>query len=454
MLDSQGVRQGAGKDLHTSSERRNVIIGWVFITLLVVAGFFIARHHGIDSLDALREFLGKLSEDLREKFRREPMPYLIAGTLAAIFLGIVIKLIVDSVSLLKFGVTTLRMDPNPGSIGGQLGGALQLGYALQPGDTVKVTAVCWRHYVRRSGGKSQSSQERYWSDEVAPEVSQQFGQLVLRFTFDVPDTLPPSGKRNDDRFRWQVLLRIDRKGRDIVRSFTVPVEAGEPRSAARPMRMDQVTQESRDFPGVEIVDSPGSLAIRGLPGRNRGMNLFISSFGFVFGGIGVFLGYDVALDNWSAVFESSRDGIGKVFSVIFAVMSSFMALVFAGMGLLLLGIGVVSARNRRELSIANGRLLTRNRGKEEALSLDDVEAIEVSESGSMGANTVHDVHALASNGRRVEVLQGIPGKMAAKRIVELLQEHAGKPVEVIGKAEKRARKMKAKGALLRKLDNR
>ncbi len=47
--------QGQHKELPMSSERRNVIIGWIFIGLLVVAGIFIARSQGLDSLEALQE---------------------------------------------------------------------------------------------------------------------------------------------------------------------------------------------------------------------------------------------------------------------------------------------------------------------------------------------------------------------------------------------------------------
>ena len=425
------------KDIIRSKEWMKPVFGWPVVLLLFGGLYWAAVNTGFDDPARWPELVDRL----REQADRELPPVLIGGFMALVFVFIVIKLVVDTVSIIRFGLTSLRLDPNPGSIGGHLGGVFRLGYSLKPGDSVKVTAVCWRHYVRRSRGKSETTRERYWSEEVMPEVLQQFGDLQVRFTIDLPESLPPTGESGDDTFKWEVILRVDRRGRDIVRAFNVPVEKhSSPRHAAQVMRRD-VQQAQGDIPGMAVSDASGQLDIRGLPGRNMSLHMTFLVMGLVSGGVGMFLGVGVAYENLQELLAGPGSILGSLVSGMFAVIPGIIAIGFTGVGLLMLVGGWSGLRNRREMQLANGRLSTRNRGGATELTLDQVRGFELSETGSVGTNTIHDIHAVTKNDERVAVVEGIPGKIAARQLVALLEKHAGLEVSDVGRNSRRARRL-------------
>lgn len=428
-------------DVIQSNEWMKIAFGWPVVLLLCGGLYWLALDTGFNDPARWPELL----ELLRAQLESEPPPVYIGGFMALVFLFIVIKLLVDTVSVFRFGLTSLQLDPNPGSVGGHLGGVFRLGYSLKPDDSVTVTVVCWRHYVRRSRGKRESKRDRFWSEDLRPEVNQQFDKLQVRFTVDLPGHLPASGEQGDDTFRWEVILRVDRKGRDIVRQFKVPVEkTSSPRHAAQPMRSDQPS--AKGIPGMVVEENGSRLHIRGLPGRQPGMHLGLLVFGAIFAGTGGWLGVGVAWPHGLDLASGTDHWIELVTGAMFVVIPGFMSLVFAAIGGLVFLSGVAGLLNRRELRIDDSTIWTRNRGTAAEHSLSGVSHFELAETGSMGTDTSHDLSAVIADKQPLTVLQGIPGKIAARQIVEIITRKTGLEVKDVGRSQRLAKRFaKTKG---------
>lgn len=411
-----------------SNEWMKPVFGWPVMLVLLGAAWWAAIRFGLDDPANWPAQLEQWQRD----YARDPVPFYIAGVSAVAFLFILVKLIIDTVSLARFGVISLEPDPYPGSVGGHIGGVIRLGYLPGANDHVTVTVVCWRHYVKRSGGKSQSATDRHWSMDIHPEIGQDFKQAAVRFTSDIPRELPATGEQGGDRYRWQVLLRVERPGRDIVRIFTVPVEKTDmPKTAAREMRRD--SQAGIPLAGMEIEESAGRLAVAGRLGRNLGFNVMVMIFGGLFTGAGLFLGIGVAWDHAQQLLAGDAHWASLVFSSLFVLIPGFMALVFFLIGLVILLAGLTSLVNRRRMQLDEAMLTTSNWLRQDSMPRGEIESFELAETGSVGTQTQHDLFALSHEGDSVKVLEGIPGQLAAREIASKVQEFTGLPVKDVGK---------------------
>ena len=128
----------------------------------------------------------------------------------------------DSFRWRRFGRLEMRLDPLPGSIGGHVGGSLELPLHQATAADFRVLLMCIRDRVVKTKDGSSRSESVEWGKETLPEVERSGRGVRLRYTFEVPEGLPPSEEPSDDYHKWVVRVQADVTGPDLDQVFEVP----------------------------------------------------------------------------------------------------------------------------------------------------------------------------------------------------------------------------------------
>lgn len=196
----------------------------------------------------------------------------------------------------RFGQLRLTLDPYPGSIGGQVGGSLDIPIAYHPQQRFPVSLQCVRSYATGSGKSRSRHETLIWqSSGLAHGQPTATGVTRLAVCFDVPANLPVSETYSDDYRFWRLELNADLPGVDLHRQFEIPVFATAEKShtALPPSANHPQLNEEREA-NIEAIAS-----IKQIPGGVRmhypmlqsaaGNNLVGLVCGLFFAGAGVLM---------------------------------------------------------------------------------------------------------------------------------------------------------------------
>jgi hypothetical protein len=157
----------------------------------------------------------------------------IAFVFPAISLPFAIAAIRRTLEWRRYGRLALVMDPFPGSLGGDVGGSVELPVRYHSSHRFEVALACSRVY-ETGGDDPTTRQEVIWARDGVAEAASTPGGTRVSFRFRAPGDLPASEPRSDDYRRWSVRLRERGRGIGLDRTFEVPVFAtGGARSEAR-----------------------------------------------------------------------------------------------------------------------------------------------------------------------------------------------------------------------------
>ena len=127
--------------------------------------------------------------------------------------------------------------------------------------------------VKTKDGSSRSESVE-WAREMkrSRRVERSGSGVRLRYTFEVPEGLPPSEEPSDDYHKWVVRVQADIPGADLDQVFEVPVLLVDPPLEAREPALSEAT--AADVACVVAPGRPGAQAPRGtdsfLPTRPGG----------------------------------------------------------------------------------------------------------------------------------------------------------------------------------------
>ena len=116
--------------------------------------------------------------------------------------------------------------PASGSIGGQVGGHIDLRLRYDSENQFQVALLCLRKWrQRRSSGAPGSAMniELIWHAQGLAHVASSPSGTRLSFRFDVPEDLIPSELESIDYHEWQVALTARLPGPDLDRKYKIPV---------------------------------------------------------------------------------------------------------------------------------------------------------------------------------------------------------------------------------------
>jgi len=344
----------------------------------------------------------------------------------------------------RFGSTTLELDPFPGSLGGHLGGTLQiplggggLSSAVSEG-SFRVSVSCIHTRISRSS--TRAGQTRWdsvvWSEEVEPALARSAQGIACAFAVPVPEDLPPTELASESYHHWAVRVAGELPGEDFDQAFEVPVLATpEPLHArhvepSRPPAAASRAGRSGDLPRRTVRVAPTSRGVRlHYPmGRERAAGIPMTVVGGLFCGLGVFFG------TRSAGELASLDPLALVMGGV----GGLVALAAALFGLVLLLLGLYLLANSLEVDLDPQRVRARRRllGIPVATrsgAVADLAGIEMTITGQLGqgaqASVSYRITARLPGGKRLALGDGIRGTPVATALAALVEEATGHPVQ-------------------------
>lgn len=222
-----------------------------------------------------------------------------------------------------FGPTPLKMDPEPGQAGGQVGGQIHLGRPVPDGASLSVWLSCVRFYYSGSGKDRKTRESILWQTEQRAYCVPRQAGTDIQFCFDAPADQPATRERErslsgrQDWIRWRVSLEGQLEGRELKRSWEIPVVAGSGASRYQlPESHSMADRRERELQAVESaseqirVEQTGQgLYLESRPGRNLGMKLGMLLFGGIFAGVGTGLFIAAASEGVMLYFMGSIFGL-------------------------------------------------------------------------------------------------------------------------------------------------
>jgi hypothetical protein len=217
----------------------------------------------------------------------------------------------------RFGPAPVTLDPFPGSIGGHVGGTIDLNLPYDGASRFQVTLTNLHSYVSGSGKNRSRKEEAKWQDELVAHAEPGGRGTRLTFRFDVPGGLDESdaAQAGDSYYKWRLNLKAELPGTDVDRDYEIPVYATARQSrhlsdrAVQRSRFEQdAISDDRVRDIVRIQHNPIGKSMFYPMGRYLGPNLAGFLIGVAFAGAGWFL----VVQEGQTVFGSVFGGVGAL----------------------------------------------------------------------------------------------------------------------------------------------
>lgn len=220
----------------------------------------------------------------------------------------------------RFGAAPVTLDPFPGSIGGHVGGTIDLNIPFDPGARFQVILNNLHSYVSGSGKNRSRKESAEWQDRMVAFAEPGAKGTRLTFRFDVPTGLDPSDTEHDDNYYlWRLNLRGELAGTDIDRSYDLPVFATSNTSRRIPERAVQKARAAQDLVDDQSVGEIVAIRNSGIGKQmHYPMGRYLSSS---FGGIMV--GAIFAAAGWFLAVHEGQTIFGSVFGVVGSLICLF-----------------------------------------------------------------------------------------------------------------------------------
>jgi hypothetical protein len=152
-------------------------------------------------------------------------PLFILMPFGLVAIGMVILSVRSARDYLRYGRLTLRIDPYPGAIGGQVGGKIDIAMPFSAQNFFHIVVSCVRisHTGRRHLNESAPDIYTLWTARGMAHTQSHPDGTRIEFRFDVPDDLPESSAPSFNHIEWYVDLRLDSAGIKLDRRFKIPV---------------------------------------------------------------------------------------------------------------------------------------------------------------------------------------------------------------------------------------
>lgn len=318
---------------------------------------------------------------------------------------------------LKFGLSPVTLDPFPGSIGGHVGGTIDLGIPFNDATKFSLTLTNVHSYMSGSGDDRSRRESAKWQDSLVAHAAPGPRGTRLSFRFDVPKDLKESDaqKGSGSYHLWRLNLQAELPGVDVDRDYELPVYPTGRASrnlsgyAMQKSRTDQVSLDEQKVQALfrSTFDARGR-AIYFAMGRHLAGGFSAMAFGSIFAGAGWFLG--AVEGHWI---------FGGVFGFVGAViMLSGLYFTLNSLEVRQTGDGIESAR--RILGIPVRRTTMRR------ADFVDFEKSSSMQSQSNGKHVMHySVYAVDRSGGKVIMGEGFKGAGQADAAARLLGRQFG-----------------------------
>lgn len=341
---------------------------------------------------------------------------LIGALFPLVGVGLLIRALRRTREWTRFGAAPVELDPFPGSIGGHVGGTIDLRLPFDAGRQFKLTLSCIHSYTSGSGEDKSQKERALWQDHRVAHAQAGTNGTRLTFRFDVPEGLHASDtEKNSSCYSWRLHLHAALPGIDLDRDYELPVYPTATRSRyISAMAVDK----SRDLQrAIDERSVHERLHLETIANGKRlhfpaGRHIGAASGGAMVGGL-------FAAAGWFLIAQAGHTFFGGVFGVVgglIAVASLYMML------------------NSLEVTAADGQIVTvrrvlgiplrRKRMQKAAFAKFRKDSSFRTQSGNR--HTIYySIQALDRHGNKLVLGEGFRGESEANAAMQLIGAEFG-----------------------------
>ena len=317
----------------------------------------------------------------------------------------------------RYGELYVNLDPFPGSIGGQVGGTVELRSPHVPARRFLVTLSCIYFYESGSGDDRSTREKLVWQSEGVATTRASSKGTQLQFRFDVPANLPASEPKDYPYHGWRLDLKSSDPASSLARQFEIPVYATADRS--RYINHDSASHPEIVESRLEQIDAlcrinqiSGGVELYFPILRNWKTALSGLVFGLIFAGAGVAAG----LAGAPSIFPIAFTGVGGLI-----IWFSFDAL-FNSLQVRLDRSGFSSRKCLCGIPVRSQQV---HREKLQQLQLRESYSTQ---SGS-DLKTVYKIVLTQASGKDLKVADSLRGEATARQLMESISLYSGIPMQ-------------------------
>ena len=299
-----------------------------------------------------------------EVLQKENYPALIGLLFPLVGIGLLVWAVRRTLEWRRFGPAPATLDPFPGSIGGHVGGTIDLKLPFDAGHQFAVTLTSIRSYVSGSGKNRSRKEKALWQENLVAHATLGAIGTRLTFRFDVAEGFNESDTEKDDSYHiWRLNLSAELPGTDLDRDYELPVYA----TATQSRFLSNVAvQKSHDMQRkVDDAAVRDVINLESTPGGKRmffpiGRHFSSASGGFIVGAIFAAAGWFLIVQEGHTIFGSVFSGIGGLIALacLYMMLNSLEVLLIDNEVVTirrLLGIPVGRKRMRRDVFTKFGK---------------------------------------------------------------------------------------------------
>lgn len=215
-----------------------------------------------------------------------------------------------------FGPAPVTLDPFPGSIGGHVGGSIDLKLPFDANNEFTVTLTNINSYVSGTGKNRSRREKAKWQKKLVAHAETGPNGTRLTFRFDVPAGEKESDTEKDDSYNlWRLNLHAELAGTDVDRDYEIPVYATAQQSRFLSSIAVDKSEEKQKAADERAVREVVNLQTSGADKRMffpMGRHLGSALGGFLIGGIFTAVGWFLVVKEGHTFFGSVFGGIGAL----------------------------------------------------------------------------------------------------------------------------------------------
>lgn len=220
----------------------------------------------------------------------------------------------------RFGPTPVTLDPFPGSIGGHVGGTIDLHLPFDPGNRFLITLNNLHSYISGSGKSRSRRESALWQDEILGHAESSASGTRITFRFDVPEGQKESDATKDGKAYdlWRLNVRAELPGANLDRDFEIPVYATAQTSGSlTPLRLERSRAEQDAYYDQEIrrhveITSTGSGKRLHYPMFRKPVS---NGAAILIGGVFASVGWVMAVMEGEKIFGAVFGGVGAIVAI-------------------------------------------------------------------------------------------------------------------------------------------
>ena len=352
----------------------------------------------------------------REVVDKQNYIALVALLFPLIGIGLLIWALRRTFEWRRFGPAPVTLDPFPGSIGGHVGGTIDVNLPFDQDNKFQLTLTNVHSYVSGSGKNRSRKESAKWQDVIVAHAEPGAKGTRLTFRFDVPEGLRESDtEQGDSYYLWRLNVSADIPGTDIDRDYEIPVYATRETSrflsghAVERARSEQaIVNEQAVRRLINLEYTPTGKRLLFPMGRMLGPSL-----------IGLLVGPIFAAAGWFLVFHEKQTVFGSIFGGIglLVAVSCFYA-IFNSLEVVQTSLGIKTVRRLLGIPI-----------RAVELRRDDIRRLEKKTTMQSQSGKRHVVYykvcAVDGSGKKHDIGLGFRGESQANAAMQLIAKEFG-----------------------------